>query len=166
MDAMQMAGHLSLEFGAVVEGPFTDPQDGDQVVKVWLPNRRGLSLLWRAETDDIEFRTIRETVPVHGVEYNGTPVMFDYSTPLVNGGERDRVTLDEAREAMTVLRGLPNVDPRDLRSTWRDARKWSTVHYGESRPACGEALRNDDTCTTVVKDVRCMDCLEAVNRPV
>lgn len=45
-------------------------------------------------------------------------------------------------------------------------REWSAKHYGESRPACGATVRDDDTCTTVIKNVRCTDCLEEVNRNV
>lgn len=44
------------------------------------------------------------------------------------------------------------------------AREWSAKHYGESRTACGATLRDGDTCTTVIKNVRCLDCLTVVNR--
>jgi hypothetical protein len=107
MDALQMAGHLSLEYGAVVEGPWRGPQNGDQVVRVWLPNGRGLSLLWRAETDEIDMITVRETVAERGREGGETPWVTDRTTPVPNGGEKRPLTLDYAREALTVLRGLP-----------------------------------------------------------
>jgi|SRR5690606_6811862 len=164
MDAMQMAGHLSLEFGVTVEGPFAGPGEGDQVARVWFPNRRGLSLLWRVEKDGVDMIVIRETVPVSGQRYEGTPWRSDFSTPVVNGGHPS-ATLDVAREAATVLRDLPEIDPRDQRSTM-PVREWSAVHYGESRPACSATLREDDRCTVVIADVRCLDCLEVVQAEV
>jgi hypothetical protein len=168
MDALQVAGHLSLEFGAAVEGPFTGPHKGDQVARVWLANKRGVSLLWQPAYGRIDMITIRETVPDRDVTYDGTPWRTDQSTPVVNGGESagaPDVVLKAARRAVAVLRGLPAIDPRDQRSTQRDdVRQWSAVHYGESLPACGGTLRDDDECTTDLKRVRCPNCLEEVNR--
>lgn len=167
MDAMQMAGHLSLEFGAVVEGPFKGPDDGDQTAQVWLPNKRGVSLWWQAATGDVDLIVIRETVPERGKEYDGTPWRSDFSTPVVNGGMLGATALEGARKALEILRGLPMIDPRDLRNTLPvETREWSAVHYGADRPACGASLREDDTCTTVIKDVRCLDCLEETSRAV
>lgn len=164
MDAMQLAGHLSLEFGATVEGPWTGPEDGDSVARVWFPNKRGLSLRHRAATDEIDMIVIRETVPERGVSYEGTPWRSDYGTPVTNAGH-PAATLEIARDAARVLADLSGIDPRDQRSTRRDdVRQWSAVHYGESRPACGLTLRDDDECTTDMKRVRCLDCLEEVNR--
>lgn len=120
MDAMQMAGHLSLEFGAAVEGPWAGPQEGDQVARVWLPNKRGVSLLWYAASDMVDLIVIRETMPERGTEYDGTPWRSDYSTPAVNGGMLGVVALDAARGALEILRNLPAIDPRDQRSTQRD----------------------------------------------
>lgn len=166
MDAMQMAGHLSLEFGATVEGPWAGPLDGDQGARVWLPNKRGVSLLWRTASDEIDMIVVRETVPASDVTYTGTPWRTDYSTPVPNAGH-PAASLEVAREAVTVLRDLPEIDPRDQRSTQRDdVRQWSAVHYGEGRPACGGTLRDDDKCTTDMKRVRCLNCLEEVNRTV
>lgn len=42
-NAMSIAGHVSLEFGAVVEGPY-DATGGPVVVRVTLPNGSGVSL--------------------------------------------------------------------------------------------------------------------------
>lgn len=117
MDAMQMAGHLSLEFGATAEGPFKGPGDGDQTAQVWLPNKRGVSLWWQAATGDVDVIVIRETVPERDKEYVATPWRSDYSTPVRNGGMLGAVGLDDTRETLAVLRDLPEIDPRDLRST-------------------------------------------------
>jgi hypothetical protein len=122
MDALQVAGHLSLEFNAAVEGPFTGPHKGDQVARVWLANKRGISLMWKADTGRIDMITIRETVPLRDVTYDGTPWRTDQSTPVVNGGESagtSDVVLKAARKAVAVLRDLPAIDPRDQHSTRR-----------------------------------------------
>lgn len=168
MDLMQWAAHLSLQSGVGVEGPFGCTER--RSVVLWLPNRRAVSLLHRAGIDapgTVDLVVCRETVAEFGTDYDGaTPRRLDYSTPVTND-HRDGMTLDDVREALAVLRDLPEIDPRDQRSTGRPGgRQWTAVHYGESRPACGAALRDDDTCTTVIKDVRCPDCLEAVNRAV
>ncbi|MCP9209544.1 hypothetical protein [Streptomyces cucumeris] len=117
MDLMSVAGNLSLEFGAVVEGPFGT--EGHQVVKVWLPNRRGLSLSQMAGRDEpgtAELAVIRESVPIRGEESYGTPRRFDYSTPVtddvVPGADLDRM-----RRALRTLGDMPDADPRDQRST-------------------------------------------------
>jgi hypothetical protein len=122
MDALQLAGHLSLEFGAEVEGPFPGPHEGDQVARVWLRNKRGISLLWQPAYGTIDMIVIRETVPDPDVTYVGTPWRTDQSTPIVNGGESagaPDVVLKAAREAVAILRDLPAIDPRDQRSTTR-----------------------------------------------
>lgn len=113
---MQLAGHLSLEFDAAVEGPF-DVGDEKSAVRVWFSNKRGLSLLSRKGT--VELITVRETVPVRGKTYDGTPWRADYGTPVKNGGILPDVTLDKAREAAATVRGLPKIDPRDQRPTYR-----------------------------------------------
>lgn len=174
-DMMQVAGHLSLEFGATVEGPFTEAET--TVVRVWLPNKRGISLAHKEGRDAdgvAELAVIRESVPDMDTRdsADGVPWRVDYSTPVTTDADSPavRVTgmvpgtdLDGAREALRVLRDLPEIDPRDQRPT---DRLWSAVHYGENHPACGGALRNNDECTTDLKQVRCLDCLEEVNRSV
>lgn len=123
MDALQMAGHLSLEFGAVMEGPFPWAK-GERVVRLWLPNRRGLSLLDCRHVGGVQFAAIREAVSTVGVPDCGTPFAFDYLVippgggPSLLGGERQEVTLKDVREAMITLRDLPEIDPRAPRSTW------------------------------------------------
>lgn len=120
MTPLQMAGHLSLEFGAEVEGPFGEP--GHISVRVWFPNKRGMSLIQRDGIEipgTVQALVIRETIPVSDVECEGTPWRGDYSTPITNN-VRGGMTIDDVREAVVTLRNLPAIDPRDQRSTRRN----------------------------------------------
>lgn len=45
-------------------------------------------------------------------------------------------------------------------------RMWPAIHYGHSFALCGAPVRDDDVCITVIDNVRCMECLEELNRPV
>lgn len=167
MELMQMAGHLSLETGAEVEGPYGD--ESRRTVTLWLPNRRGIALTWcegRDAPGTGEMAVIREVVPEGDVSPYGTPWRLDYSTSITD----DTVPgtdLIGARDALRTLRGLSEIDPRDLRTTRRaGGREQEAKHYGASRTACGAAVETDDMCTETIKDVRCPDCLEAINRSV
>lgn len=128
MELMQTAGHLSLEFSAVVEGPFTE---GDtRSVRVWLDNKRGVSLAHKADRDaagTFELAVIRESIPGGYVLGDGaTPWRLDYSTPFTaeSGDPAVRAMgvapgsdLSTARVALFMLGKLPAIDPRDQRST-------------------------------------------------
>lgn len=165
MDLTQMAGHLSLEFGVAMEGPFGVPE-GHTTVKLWLPNRRGVSLSYFPERDKpgtTDLAVLRETVPERGKDYDGTPSRLDYSTPVTI----DTITgadLDIMRAALRILRELPEVDVWDMRST-RDLRAKGFVHYGHSTTACG-SLGPDDTVTEHISGIRCLPCMVEVHRPV
>ncbi|MFE0472597.1 hypothetical protein ACFW2V_13380 [Streptomyces sp. NPDC058947] len=164
MDLMQMAGHLSLEFGVVVEGPFGG--SNMQSVRLWMPNRRGLSLLFRPGIDKpgtVDMLVIREKLPDSDVTYTGTPWRDDYSTPITND-HLPGTDIDTARAALRILRELPEVDVRDLRNT-RDMRAKGFIHYGHSTTACGD-LGPDDTVTEHVSGIRCLPCMVGVHRSV
>lgn len=161
---MQMAGHLSLEFGAVVEGPFGGPNMSS--VRVWLPNRRGLSLLSRAGIDKpgtVDLLVIREMLPGPEVTYTGTPWRDDYST-VITSDHLSGTDLDMARGALRILRELPEIDVRDLRNT-RELRAPGFVHYGYDTTACGN-LGPTDTATEHVTGIRCLPCMVEVHRAV
>lgn len=164
MDLLQMAGHLSLEFDAVVEGVFTS--GSFNAVVLWLPNKRGIGLTHLEGRDadgTAELAVIRETVPVRDVEYQGTPWRFDYSTP-VTIDVKPGMDLDGARAALRILRELPGIDPRDQRDT-RKLRPKGFVHYGRNRTVCGD-LGPDDVATETIREIRCLPCMVEVHRTV
>lgn len=145
MDVMQAAGHLSLEFGATVEGPFTE--SGKTSVRVWLPNKRGISLLhWEGRHAEgaAELAVIRESLPGgYALEDGATPWRIDYSTPVTRehedaavraGGVVLGTDLDGAREALRTLRELPVIDPRDQRSTLHYMADETPWHKREPAP--------------------------------
>jgi hypothetical protein len=164
MDLMQMAGHLSLEFGVTMEGPFGGPHM--RTVRLWLPNRRGVSLLVRAGHHDpgtAELLVFREKLPDPDVIYQGmTPWREDYSTVVTI--DSLTVDMDKARAALRILRELPEIDVRDMRDT-RELRSAGFVHYGHSTTACGNLWPND-TVTEHIKGIRCLPCMVEVHRPV
>lgn len=113
MDLMQMAGHMSLEFSAAVEGPYGS--DRGSTVRVWLDNGRGVSLTHEPERDEpgrVELMVIREVIDGHG----GTDSVHDYSTPVTSDVEPSQ-NIDDVRAALTVLRDMPESDRYDLRSS-------------------------------------------------
>lgn len=108
--ALTMAGFLSLEFSAAVEGPY-----GQETVRVWLGNGRGVSLTHDPERDAagrVELMVIREVIDGHG----GTDSVHDYSTPVTNDTVPSQ-SLDDVRAALTVLRDMPASDRYDLRAS-------------------------------------------------
>lgn len=114
MDLVQMAGHLSLEFGAEVDGPYGYGTETGSTVRVWLSNGRGVSLTHRPDRDaegEAEILVIREVHDGRG----GMTSVHDYGTPVtsdvVPGADLDRM-----RAALAVLRDMPESNRYDLRT--------------------------------------------------
>lgn len=163
MNPVQIAAAMSLEFGAVMEGP--DVAGDLTHLVLWLPNGRGLSLKHHEGYDapgTVEILPVREKAPDRAVEYNGTPFRHDYSTP-VTIDVKQGADIDTVRAALRILRELPKIDITDLRDT-RELRR-PAVHYGYDRSLCG-TLRPDESLTQTVKDIRCLPCMVEVHRAV
>lgn len=95
MDLMQMAGHLSLEFDAVVTGPWSGPNQN--MVHVIKPDGYGVALMmgpgkalaFESRPGGLDVWHIRETPDPNLVDMSSTRAMIRYDTDL-----------DGAREAL------------------------------------------------------------------
>lgn len=98
MDLMQMAGHLSLEFDAVVYGPYGGPSQ--DMVHVIRPDGYGVALLLgegkgqapESQPGKLDVWNIRETDEPHMVDMSNTWDMVRFATDL-----------DGAREALRAV---------------------------------------------------------------
>lgn len=90
MDLMQMAGHLSLEFGAVVTGPWGTDSDRQAMVHVMRPDGYGVALMmgpgkslsFESVPGGLDVWQIRETSDPNIVDLSNTPDMIRYNTDL------------------------------------------------------------------------------------
>lgn len=109
MDIVQMAGHLSLEFGAVVTGPWKgERQDMVHVIKpdgygVALMMGPGKALAPESRPGGLDVWHIRETDDPNIVDMSSTRDMIRYDTDL-NGA---REALREAGPAVWVKKDTP-----------------------------------------------------------
>jgi hypothetical protein len=88
MDLIQMAGHLSVEFDAVMTGPYKGPnQDMVHIIKpdgygVALMMGPGKGLAWESRPGGLDVWNIRETDDPNVVDMSSTRAMIMYATDL------------------------------------------------------------------------------------
>lgn len=117
MDLMQMAGHLSLEFGAVVTGPFRN-NPAQEMVHVIKPDGYGVALMLgpgkglapESRPGMLDVWNIRETDDPNALDISNTHDMIRYATDLNGAREALREVgphtwaEHDAREAARKLR--------------------------------------------------------------
>ena len=116
MDLMQMAGHLSLEFGAEVEGPYGT--DDSQSVRLYLNNGRGVSLAYLAERDAPGYAELVVLREIFDGRESGSDTfrwVHDYSTP-VTWDVVPSCSLDDVRKHLATLRDMAESNRYDLRT--------------------------------------------------
>ncbi|AYD81487.1 hypothetical protein SEA_JUSTBECAUSE_332 [Streptomyces phage JustBecause] len=109
MDLMQIAGHLSLEFGAVVTGPFKgERQDSVHVMRpdgygVMLMMGPGKALAVESRPGGLDVWQIRETDDPSVIDISNTRDMIRYDTDL----DGAREALRETGPAVWVKKDTP-----------------------------------------------------------
>ncbi len=104
MDLMQMAGHLSLEFGAAVTGPWHTDSDRQAMVHVTRPDGYGVALMmgpgkglaFESVPGGLDVWQIREIPGSHLIDISNTSDMIRYNTDLDGAREALRETGPDA----------------------------------------------------------------------